>query len=77
MLTPALAGQPGLSVYVIGPEGGFSSRELDVLKHSGFIAVSLGNRVLRCETAATLCLGLHWWASQLPEKMCSSEESGT
>jgi 16S rRNA (uracil1498-N3)-methyltransferase len=20
---------------------------------------------LRCETAATLCLGLHWWGSQL------------
>ena len=22
------------------------------------------NRILRCETAATLCLGIHWWASQ-------------
>ncbi len=76
MLTPDLAGRPGLSVYVIGPEGGFSARELDVLRHSGFIAVSLGNRVLRCETAATLCLGLHWWASQLPEKMNFSMESG-
>ena len=76
MLTPALAGQPGLSVYVIGPEGGFSSRELDMLERSGFVAVSLGARVLRCETAATLCLGLHWWASQLPEKSCPEMEPG-
>lgn len=64
MLTADLAGRPGLTVYVIGPEGGFSPRELDTLRGAGFTAVSLGCRVLRCETAATLCLGLHWWASQ-------------
>ena len=68
MLTPDLAGRPGLSVYVIGPEGGFSARELDILHTAGFAAVSLGARVLRCETAATLCLGIHWWASQLPSR---------
>ena len=66
MLGPAMAGQPGLTVYVIGPEGGFSQRELAVLHKAEFTAVSLGARVLRCETAAALCLGLHWWASQLP-----------
>ena len=66
MLTPDLAGRPGLTVYVIGPEGGFSERELAALRTAGFTAVSLGGRVLRCETAATLCLGLHWWAAQLP-----------
>ncbi|MGE9985888.1 16S rRNA (uracil(1498)-N(3))-methyltransferase [Desulfovibrio sp. SGI.169] len=66
MLTPDMAGRPGLSVYAIGPEGGFSGRELDILRAAGFSAVSLGARVLRCETAATLCLGIHWWASQLP-----------
>ncbi|SCM70217.1 16S rRNA (uracil(1498)-N(3))-methyltransferase [Desulfovibrio sp. 86] len=67
MLSPTMAGQRGLTVYVIGPEGGFSQRELALLTKSGFCAVSLGTRVLRCETAATLCLGIHWWASQLPE----------
>ncbi|MFT4300710.1 MAG: 16S rRNA (uracil(1498)-N(3))-methyltransferase [Desulfovibrio sp.] len=67
MLSPNMAGQPGLTVYVIGPEGGFSARELHTLRASGFTAVSLGTRVLRCETAATLCLGIHWWASQLPK----------
>lgn len=66
MLTPELAGQPGTTLYVIGPEGGFSARELDALKAAGFLTVSLGQRILRCETAATLCLGIHWWASQLP-----------
>ncbi|MDR1659993.1 MAG: RsmE family RNA methyltransferase, partial [Desulfovibrio sp.] len=54
-----------LSVYVIGPEGGFSQRELAVLHAAGFAPASLGKRVLRCETAAALCLGLHWWASHL------------
>ncbi|MDR2851181.1 MAG: 16S rRNA (uracil(1498)-N(3))-methyltransferase [Desulfovibrio sp.] len=61
MLALAQVGRPGVSLYVIGPEGGFSVRELALL--SGFTPVSLGARVLRCETAATLCLGIHWWAS--------------
>ena len=68
MLTPEMAGQPGLTVYVIGPEGGFSQRELAALNAAAFTPVSLGARVLRCETAATLCLGLHWWGSQLSGK---------
>jgi 16S rRNA (uracil1498-N3)-methyltransferase len=67
MLTPAMAGQAGLTVYVIGPEGGFSERELGLLRGAEFLPVSLGQRILRCETAATLCLGLHWWASQQPK----------
>lgn len=74
MLSPALAGQSGLTIYVIGPEGGFSQRELTVLTQSGFCAVSLGARVLRCETAATLCLGIHWWASQLPKALPQEAE---
>ena len=67
MLTPRLAGRPGTTVYVIGPEGGFSQRELDSLRAAQFTFVSLGARLLRCETAATLCLGLHWWASHLAD----------
>lgn len=66
MLTPELAGRPGTTVYVIGPEGGFSDREITRMRDSGFQPVSFGRRVLRCETAATLCLGIHWWASQQP-----------
>ena len=59
-------GKAGVTVYVIGPEGGFSERELGLLRGADFLPVSLGQRILRCETAATLCLGLHWWASQQP-----------
>ena len=40
---------------------------LDSLRAAQFTFVSLGARVLRCETAATLCLGLHWWASHLAD----------
>lgn len=66
MLEPGMAGRPGTTVYVIGPEGGFSPRELAALGEAAFTPVSLGSRILRCETAAALVLGLHWWASQLP-----------
>lgn len=66
MITDSQLGRAGDTVYVIGPEGGFSPKELDLLKQNGFTGVSFGKRILRCETAATLCLGLHWWASQLP-----------
>ena len=75
MLTPEMAGQPGLTVYVVGPEGGFSQRELAALQAAAFTPVSLGARVLRCETAATLCLGVHWWASQLAGKVDAAPES--
>lgn len=64
LLSAQQAGQDGTTLYVIGPEGGFSARELAALSCGGFIAASLGNRILRCETAAMLCLGIHWWASQ-------------
>ncbi len=66
MLTENMLGRAGRTVYVIGPEGGFTDTEAQYLLENGFAPVSLGRRVLRCETAATLCLGLHWWASQLP-----------
>lgn len=35
----------------IGPEGGFTPYEVDLLVHNGFTAVRLGNRILRVETA--------------------------
>jgi len=39
-------------IGVVGPEGGFSQQEIEVAKDAGFISVSLGNRILRSETAA-------------------------
>jgi len=41
--------------FVIGPEGGFSQDEVDKAKRGGFVAVTLGRRILRAETAS-LCL---------------------
>lgn len=66
MLALDQLGRPGDTVFAIGPEGGFTAVEVQCLQENGFCSVSLGRRVLRCETAASLCLGLHWWASQLP-----------
>ena len=38
----------------VGPEGGFSSEEIDLLKTEGVNIVSLGKRILRTETAALI-----------------------
>lgn len=54
--------QDGDSLFVLGPEGGFSEREVALLRASDVEPVSLGPRVLRWETAALLCLGLCWWS---------------
>ena len=43
-------------LIVIGPEGGFTREEIIMLEKGGFLAVSLGNRILRTETAAIYSL---------------------
>jgi len=43
-------------LIVIGPEGGFSSREAESLKQNKFIPVRLGPRILRTETASLYAL---------------------
>lgn len=40
----------------IGPEGGFKEAEIDILNENGFFSCSLGNRILRAETAACYVL---------------------
>lgn len=49
--------QPSYTV-VVGPEGGFSKREIDELEKMGFLCVSLGNRILRAETAVFYTLSV-------------------
>jgi 16S rRNA (uracil1498-N3)-methyltransferase len=39
-------------LVLIGPEGDFSDEEIELAKKNGFIPVSLGDLVLRVETAA-------------------------
>lgn len=57
-------GLEGTTIYIVGPEGGFSPREVDILRKADIQPMSLGQRVLRWETAAVLTMGLHWWAAQ-------------
>jgi len=44
---------------LIGPEGGFSSSELDLLENLPFVTkISLGQQILRSETAAIAALAI-------------------
>ncbi len=45
-------------VGIIGPEGGFSKKEADMLKEKGFIPATLGKRILRAETAAIVFVAI-------------------
>jgi 16S rRNA (uracil1498-N3)-methyltransferase len=57
-LRDILAGGPQDAVLCVGPEGGFSDAEVDEAIHAGFLAVSLGPRRLRTETAAITALAM-------------------
>lgn len=50
---------PSASVIgMIGPEGGFSPEEVDMVRQAGFCSVSLGHRIVRAETAAITLLAI-------------------
>lgn len=49
--------QKSISV-IIGPEGGFDESEAEYLKTLNFTPISLGKRILRCETAAVYALSV-------------------
>jgi 16S rRNA (uracil1498-N3)-methyltransferase len=44
--------------FIIGPEGGFSQDEVEKAERSGFVAVTLGRRILRAETASLCFLSI-------------------
>ncbi|HET7615439.1 MAG TPA: 16S rRNA (uracil(1498)-N(3))-methyltransferase, partial [Bacillales bacterium] len=49
--------KPGQSlIVIIGPEGGLSKREVDLLEKQGCVSCGLGPRILRTETAALYTL---------------------
>ena len=57
---PAASGQAAEAVSVlIGPEGGFAPHEVTAAVNAGWLPQSLGPRVLRADTAATVALA---WA---------------
>lgn len=45
-------------VVLIGPEGGFSEREVSEIKSAGGVSVTLGKRVLKTDTAAISVLAM-------------------
>lgn len=52
---------PGI-VVAVGPEGGFSADEVAHAKEAGFVAVGLGPRILRTETASLAALAMIGYA---------------
>ena len=45
-------------LFVICPEGGFTPEEEKVMMENGFLSISLGNSVLRTETASTFIMSV-------------------
>ena len=65
-LKDALKGTEAKSISVIiGSEGGFSQREADYISSSGACSISLGKRILRCETAPTFILSAISYETEL------------
>jgi len=50
------------ALFIIGPEGGFSSDEVERAIAAGAIAISLGTRILRTETVALVVLAAFAYA---------------
>jgi len=50
-----LNSNPGLAVFAVGPEGGFSDTEVSLFTENGFTLFTIGDTVLRTETAALYC----------------------
>lgn len=51
--------QPGMSVGIlVGPEGGFDEKEVELARQAGAVVISLGSRILRAETAAVTAVGM-------------------
>src|SRR5438445_429599 len=59
-LRDRLRGQarPDSVTLAIGPEGGFDAGEVDLAERHGFEVVSLGDRILRAESAALAALAI-------------------
>ncbi|MDE2850936.1 MAG: RsmE family RNA methyltransferase [Acidobacteriota bacterium] len=56
--TPFVAVAGSAEVVVVGPEGGFSEREIEELAARGAVTAHLGPRVLRTETTAVAALAV-------------------
>lgn len=45
-------------ILALGPEGGWTEPELEAFRQAGWVAASLGNNILRAETAAIVALAI-------------------
>jgi len=55
-------------VVAVGPEGGWEDDEIDIFCRQGFVAVSLGDRILRTDMAVPVLMGLAAdWANRRGE----------
>ena len=64
-LSTALRSHTGRILLIVGPEGGLTEAEVGILTDAGFVAVSLGRRVLRAD-----------WAAAAAAAMIASEVGG-
>ena len=56
---------PRTVAIIIGPEGGFSDKEADLLKEMGVNCVSLGKTILRTETAGLAAIAMTMYELEL------------
>ena len=61
-LDEVLTGNERSVALIVGPEGGFSEGEVNVLKSAGYEPVTLGKRILRAETAAVAAAAVIMYA---------------
>ena len=47
---------PTHSIFLVGPEGGFTEEEVEMANNAGYKSISLGKRILRAETASLAIL---------------------
>ena len=50
-----LNSNPGVVALAVGPEGGFSEKEVSLFLENGFKPLTIGDTILRTETAALYC----------------------
>lgn len=65
IMTDIRSSEPGSIAVFIGPEGGFDETEVNLLKEAGAHIITLGNRILRTETAPIAILA---WLTYIFER---------
>ena len=55
---PTNAGAPIEVALAVGPEGGWTDEEIQTARQAGYLEVSLGNNILRTETAVIAALAI-------------------